>query len=200
MSKTDRTIDRRKALKQIAVGGAVIATIKPGDTLAGTHRHVHVASPASAAAPPWTPSFFNSHQNETVAILAELIIPATDTPGARAAKVNEFIDLMLGHEEAAAKREFIRGLEWIDRKSRELYGVNFKDSSSEQQNALLVTLASEKKTAPEDQPGVEFFNSIKGYTISGYYTSEIGLIKELGYTGNSYLAEFSGCTHPEHQK
>jgi hypothetical protein len=78
--------------------------------------------------------------------------------------------------------------------------VNFKDSSSEQQNALLVTLASEKKTAPEDQPGVEFFNSIKGYTISGYYTSEIGLIKELGYKGNSYLAEFPGCTHPEHQK
>ena len=200
MSNTDQTINRRTALKQIAVGGAVVATMKPGGTLAGTDRHVHIAAPASVTAVPWTPSFFNTHQNETVAILAELIIPATDTPGAKAAKVNEFIDLMLSHEETAAQREFLRGLEWIDGKSRELYGVTFKDSSSEQQHALLVRLSSATKAVLEDQAGVEFFNTIKGYTISGYYTSEIGLIKELGYKGNSYLDEFPGCTHPEHQK
>lgn len=197
MSDPDRSIDRRKALKQIAVGGAVIAVINP-DALAGTHHHLQ--APASAApAAPWKPLFFNTHQNETVIILSELIIPATDTPGAKAAKVNEFIDLMLSAQDAAAKQEFLRGLAWMDKKSHKLYGVNFKDATSEQQTALLVTLSSGKNTALEDQLGVEFFNTIKSYTINGYYTSEIGLLKELGYKGNSYLDEFPGCTHPEHQ-
>jgi hypothetical protein len=200
MSETDRSIDRRKALKQIAVGGAVIATINPGDAFAGTHQHVHAPGPPAAAAAPWKPLFFNAHQNETVIILSELIIPATDTPGAKAAKVNEFIDLMLSEEGSAAKKEFLRGLAWMDKKSQELYGVDFKDATPQQQTALLVTLSSGKNTTLEDQLGVEFFNMIKSYTINGYYTSEIGLIKELGYKGNSYLDEFPGCTHTEHQE
>jgi glucoside 3-dehydrogenase (cytochrome c) hitch-hiker subunit len=199
MSDTDRNIDRRKALKQLAVGGAVIATINPGDALGGTHQHVHAPAPPAAAAAAWKPLFFNAHQNETVIILSELIIPATDTPGAKAAKVNEFIDLMLSEQDAAAKKEFLGGLAWMDKKSHELYGVNFKEATPQQQAALLVTLSSGKNTALEDQLGVEFFNTIKTYTINGYYTSEVGLIKELGYKGNSYLDEFPGCTHPEHQ-
>jgi hypothetical protein len=36
-------------------------------------------------------------------------------------------------------------------------------------------------------------------TIDGYYTSEIGIKQELKYKGNTYLKEFKGCTHPEHQ-
>ena len=152
------------------------------------------------AAEPWKPLFFNAHQNETVIVLSELIIPTTDTPGAKAAKVNEFVDLMLSEESEDRKRDFIRGLSWTDKKSNELFGTNFKDATPEQQNALLVTLSSGKNTALEDQIGVEFFNTIKRHTIDGYYTSEIGLIKELGYKGNTYLDEFPGCTHPEHQK
>jgi len=181
----NKRMDRRTALKQIAVGGVVIATIpmldRSGSALAeGQHVHAMAAAPA-VAAEPWKPLFFNAHQNETVIVLSELIIPTTDTPGAKAAKVNEFVDLMLSEESEDRKRDF-------------------KDATPEQQNALLVTLSSGKNTALEDQIGVEFFNAIKRYTIDGYYTSEIGLIKELGYKGNTYLDEFPGCTHPEHQK
>ena len=195
-------IDRRAALKQIAVGGAVIATVPmlEGAALAALHDHGHAAAPVAVAAEPWKPLFFNAHQNETVVVLSELIIPATDTPGAKAAQVNEFIDLMLSEEDDANKRAFLRGLAWVDRKANELFGANFKDATAEQQNALLVTLSSGKNTALEDQVGTEFFNTMKTYTINGYYTSEIGLIKELGYKGNTYLDEFPGCTHPEHQK
>src|SRR5213596_2817922 len=195
-------IDRRAALKQIAVGGAVIATVPmlEGAALAALHDHGHAAAPVAAAAEPWKPLFFNAHQNETVIVLSELIIPTTDTPGAKAAKVNEFVDLMLSEEGEDRKTDFIRGLSWTDKKSNELFGTNFKDATPEQQNALLVTLSSGKNTALEDQIGVEFFNTIKRYTIDGYYTSEIGVIKELGYKGNTYLDEFPGCTHPEHQK
>jgi gluconate 2-dehydrogenase gamma chain len=196
-----KAMDRRTALKQIAVGGAVIATVPMLDrgAFAALHDHVHAAQTA-AAAQPWKPIFFNAHQNDTVVVLSELIIPATDTPGAKAAKVNEFVDLMLSEEEDANKRAFVRGLEWMDRKSKELFGANFKDATPEQQNALLVTISSGKNASLDEQIGVEFFNTIKTYTINGYYTSEIGLLKELGYKGNTYLDEFPGCTHPEHQK
>lgn len=199
----NKGINRRTALKQIAVGGAVIATVPMLErpAAASTGQHVHAAATVQTpAGAPWKALFFNAHQNETVVVLTELIIPATDTPGAKAAKVNEFIDLMLSEEDDATKRNFLRGLEWMDRKSHELYGTNFKNATPEQQNALLVTISSSKNTALEDQVGVEFFNTIKGYTINGYYTSEIGLIKELGYKGNTYLDEFPACTHPEHLK
>jgi hypothetical protein len=201
----NKGMDRRTALKQIAVGGVVIATVpmldKGSSALADGHRHVHPAAASPAvAAEAWKPLFLNAHQNETVTVLSELIIPATDTPGAKAAKVNEFIDLMLSEEVEEKKKDFVRGLAWIDKKSNELFGMNFKDATPEQQNALLVTLSSGKNTSLEDQVGVEFFSTMKGYTINGYYTSEIGLIKELGYKGNTYLDEFPGCTHPEHLK
>ena len=45
-----------------------------------------------------------------------------------------------------------------------------------------------------------FFRAMKGLTVDGYYTSEAGLTQELGWHGNSFLPEFKGCTHPEHQK
>ena len=197
---SEKNIDRRTALKQIAVGGVVIATVPmTGNAQQHLHTPAATARPAAAAVA-WKPLLFHPHQNETVTILSELIIPATETPGAKAAKVNEFIDLMLSEEDDATKRNFLRGLTWIDKKSNELYAANFKDATAEQQNALLVTLSSGKNSSLEDQVGVEFFNTMKAYTINGYYTTEIGLIKELGYKGNTYLDEFPGCTHPEHQK
>jgi len=36
-------------------------------------------------------------------------------------------------------------------------------------------------------------------TVEGFYTSEVGLIDVLEFQGNTYLSEFPGCTHPEHQ-
>lgn len=54
---------------------------------------------------------FNAHQNETVATIAELIIPATDTPGARAALVNQFIDLIVAEWYTEEERSrFLNGL------------------------------------------------------------------------------------------
>lgn len=45
--------------------------------------------------------------------------------------------------------------------------------------------------------GPEFFRLVKNLTADGYYTSRVGLIEELGYTGNTVLASFPSCTVPE---
>jgi hypothetical protein len=64
---------------------------------------------------------------------------------------------------------------------------------------MLLRLSDERNTDAADAPGAEFFQAIKSMTISGYYSTEIGLRQELGDDGRMMLAEFRGCDHPEHQ-
>ena len=146
------------------------------------------------------------HQNTTVITISELIIPETDTPGAKGAKVNEFIDLLLTEWfDAAEKNRFLEGLATIDAASRKRFGADFISCTHEQQLELMkqfddaamsfarsqriavktrTTSAHNIKTATAPahapmQPG-EFFYMLKKLTIFGYYTTEIGFSKELG--------------------
>jgi hypothetical protein len=155
------------------------------------------------AAPPgteWKPIFFDEHQNQTVEALTELIIPATDTPGAKEAQVNRLIDLMLNESEKDQKASFIQGLAWIDARSLRDHGKPFVNLTVEQQTVLLEPLADPKNGKAEDRQGVRFFEHLKDATIFGYYTSKIGLEQELQYGGGDYHTEYPGaCTHPEHQ-
>ena len=56
----------------------------------------------------WTPAFLDEHQNETLIALSDLIIPKTDTPGAKEALVNRFIDQVLAAESAQDQRDVSR--------------------------------------------------------------------------------------------
>ncbi len=205
MEETSKAPDasRRGALKKIALGTGALTTLPILGQAAGTAGMGHEAM-AAASAPPeasadWKPLFFDTHQNETVIALTELIIPETDTPGAKAALVNRFLDLWLNEEEADRQKFFLEGLAWIDGRSIELYGQPFVDLSNEQQTRLLTPLADPDNRKPEDQPGVRFFDELKGMTIFGYYSSKIGLEQELQYAGDDYHTEFPGaCNHPEH--
>ena len=148
----------------------------------------------------WKPLFFDEHQNQTVIALTEIMIPQTDTPGAKAALVNRYIDLVLNEEDSDVQKSAIEGLAWIDGRSLKLHGKPFIQLASDQQTALLTPLADPANRNPEDQPGVRFFNDFKDLTIFGYYTSQPGLERELEYTGDDYHTDFPGaCTHPEHQ-
>jgi hypothetical protein len=198
-------LDRRQALRKLAVGGLGAATSPLWSdkltelALAHADPHTHAAAAPAAAATTWTPKVFDAHQNETVVTISELIIPQTDTPGAKATKVNEFIDLVLSDAQPAERKEFLRGLLWMDTRSKELFGTDFVSSSPQQQTALLTIVSSPGNTSSGDQLGREFFEAIKGMTITGYYTSEVGLKQELGEDGNLFFMEYPGCTHPEHK-
>src|SRR5579863_4327755 len=105
---------RRGALKKIALGAGAVTTLPIFGQATSEGRQARPASPAGMAEmlpgehttpishPNWKPVFFDEHQNETVIALTELIIPQTDTPGAKAALVNRFIDLMLNDEDAGS--------------------------------------------------------------------------------------------------
>ena len=198
------TLDRRQALRTLAFGGiGAVAAPAWAEALAGiahSHAdHAHTTVAAAAEAGPWVPKAFDAHQNETVVVLSELIIPQTDTPGAKAAKVNEFVDLVLSDASESDRKQFLKGLAWMDARAQQLFGTDFVSASPEQQTALLTILASAKNKAFEDQVGIDFFNAIKGLTITGYYTSEIGMKQELGDDGQLFFLEYPGCTHPQHK-
>jgi hypothetical protein len=193
-------LNRRDALRALAAGtaGAVASATWVESLSVLAQAHAHAAAPL-AAAQAWAPRVLTARQNAAVVMLTELIIPETDTPGAKAAGVNRFIDGVLHEAQAADRETFIRGLAWIDERSGSLFGQDFAEADVAQQTTLLSSLADDNNTAEGDRPGVEFFRAIKSMTISGYYTTEIGLRRELGDDGRLMLAEFEGCTHPEHQ-
>jgi len=195
---------RREALKKMALGaGAAWFPILGQSVTPAMARaaHRHPAGPETLApAADWKPLFFDEHQNATVEALTELIIPSTGTPGAKAAMVNRFIDLLLSDEDADKQKKFYEGLAWLDARSLTAHGAPFVKLAPEQQSALLEPLADPNNSNPKDKPGVEFFEELKGLTIFGYYTSKIGMEQELEYGGDDYHTEFPGaCTHPEHQ-
>lgn len=194
-------MDRRDALRRLVAAGAGTAL-----TPAWVGRLVSIAQTRASHGPieqverPWRPKILTSHQDRTVAALGELIIPATESGGAAAARVNEFIDAILDDAYEAERREFLGGLAWLDARCKELFGADFVDCTGDQQTALLTIISSDRNTALEDRTGVAFFKAIKAMTITGYYNSEVGMREELGDDGVLFFADDEGCAHSQHQK
>jgi hypothetical protein len=125
------------------------------------------------------------HQHETVATLAELIIPETDTPGARAAGVSGFIDLIVAEWYTAEERtRFLEGIADIDRRSQVAIGRLFVEAPQSYQEQILSELESELLTFRQagGKPEEHFFHQIKYLTLYGYYTSRVGVEHELHWT------------------
>jgi hypothetical protein len=196
-------IDRRTALRGIAVGvGATASALWVTELAALADEqavHTHIALAVQQGAPAWTPKVLWQPQLATVATLAELIIPTTDTPGGRAAQVDRFVDYTLSLASFTARAEFTAGLSWLDERSKSLFGRPFTGATEAQQIDLLTRLSAEDAATREGPIGAQFFAAIKSMTITGYYSSEIGLRQELGDSGQLMLAAFEGCTHSEHQ-
>jgi hypothetical protein len=178
--------DRRGALKIISAIGATCAYPYAADELYGqSAEHHHESAPAAPL--PAEPSFFNAEQFRMVTRIADLIIPATDTPGAVGAGVPMYIDMVVGKNKGEQKL-VTEGLEALSKK-------NFLDLPEAGQLALLQPLCEAADDGESKDRLVQFFRTIKNLTADGYYTSQIGLIQELGYSGNTVMAEFPTCMH-----
>ena len=106
-SGSQQGVNRREALRRLAVGGAAAAALPSWvETLSAfalDHAHTHGQRAAAKTAAAWKPKILTVHQNSTVITLSELIIPQTDTPGAKAANVNRFIDGVLSEGPTAER-------------------------------------------------------------------------------------------------
>jgi hypothetical protein len=178
---------RREALR-ILTAGSLLPALTP--ELFAFYRQ---AQPASG----YALRTLNGHSNDTVVAMIDQIIPATDTPGAKAARVNEFIDVILTEwANDEERRNFLNGLADVDKQSNALFSKDFAAASPEQQMTLLRSLDEtaeviRPKSTSEDRPPIwepggrdyqlqdDFFTVFKNLTLHGYYTSEIGFSQEL---------------------
>jgi hypothetical protein len=167
MTGDRKRMDRRTALALIAAG------VVPSRVAIAQHQiHAAKAHPGS-----YTLQFFTPGEHRVLDRVSEMIIPSDEhSPGAAGARVADFIDLVMANSTAQVQLRWRAGIE------------SFGGSAS----ATMLDKAAAEERAPTSDAG-RFFVELKRMTLHAYYTSEIGLRKELGYLGPEVLASFPGC-------
>jgi len=176
--------------------------------------------PAGAAAQgattlTWAPRGLTSAQAKVLDVVAELIMPATDTPGAREAGVPKFVDQAVADYCTPADAQAIRsGLDRIDADARAAHGAAFTALTPAQQTALLqrydaegrgprtpaaavgrgeteTGLANQPNAAVAPPKGPPFFPVLKDLVTVSYFTSRLGATKAVRYDPNP--GAYRGC-------
>ena len=179
----------RRALFQIAAATAAAAQ---------THDNHAPAATATPAKSAYERKVFDARQWRTVQVLCDLVIPADQHSGsATQAGVHEFIDDWLdfrrredGTDTPVALIQ--GGLAWLDQESNRLFGKDFAAAAAADQKQILDRIAWPAKAAPEDARWVRFFNRFRDLTVSGFFSSKMG-IADLPYLGNRPVAQWKGC-------
>lgn len=159
---------------------------------------------------PWTPLFLDPHQNLTYIALAEHLVP-----GATAAKVNQFVDLLLSVDSLERQRRFVEAVAAFDAMAGRFRRA-YKDCTPRQQIEMLTwasqqpsgdgethapgwaaRMRKDEEAAPRKVTLRDYFDTLKSWTSEAYYSSEPGK-KSLGWTGRVFWSTYPGCPHPPH--
>jgi hypothetical protein len=120
----------------------------------------------------------------TMSILCDIIIPKDEISGsASEAKVPEFIEFMV-KDRPENQIPMRGGLRWLDVQCLKRFDKSFVDCTEPQRMEMVDEIAWPKKAKPEMAQGVAFFNLMRDFTASGFFTSQMG-VKDLGYAGNT---------------
>jgi hypothetical protein len=116
--------------------------------------------------------------------VAETILPATDTPGAKAAAVGAFMKVMVTDCYTKEQQDvFMKGIEDLDKKALAATQQKFVDCSTEQRHTLLTTLEKEAKTFNEASEAkktpTHYYTLMKQLTLWGFFTSQTGMTESL---------------------
>lgn len=212
-----RALNRREWIARM-LGGVTAGIAFPGLGAAHSVRELLADSSAlakadaSVAAADWTPEFMDSFQAETLAALAERIIP-----GSSRAQVARFIDTLLSVDKLENQKRFLNSLAEFESASMKKFGHSYKDLTETQQDEIL-TMASTADSGHPRAPGGrrrrraslgpppaasgqehetirDHFDNLKGWVQGAYFSSEVGM-RELGWTGEVMFESFPGCDHP----
>jgi len=176
-------MERRKLHKLVA-----LTALSPKVDVLQAAAACHVdAAPAKPDLTQDKLQFFSEDESRLLDGLMEMIIPAdSHSPGAHAAKTNLFADLMVATGDDSAKKQWQDGLRLI------------REEAARSSLAEALRKASVNEGNPQTDLE-QFFALLKQMTVDGYYTSETAIHQDMEYLGNTYLAAFPECTHPEHQ-
>ncbi len=188
-------MDRRESLKSMMVasiaGTAFISTsgckvegdtttLKVDDKLYG-----RIASEKEWDKEVTSKIYFTEHEAQTIATLCDIILPATDTAGSASdAEVPAFIEF-ISKDLPVHQLPLRGGIAWLDSLARGRFDATFIDCTSDQQIDIIEDIAypDPDDLKPDLAVGISFFDRMRNLTMTGYYTSRIG-INDLGYKGN----------------
>lgn len=195
-------MDRREAIRRttLLMGGALSASAVAA---------VMSGCKAAPVDPDWTPTYLSREHANTVAEIAERILPTTDTPGAIDAGVHRFIDIFLkDNASEEEQKQFAAGLEDIENRASASYGKSFVKLTPEEMDGVLGQLSTAGSEKSEDDMASEmanegenvqgggfdpqkFFSGIRQLTLLGYFTSEVGATQALKM--DAIPGEYLGC-------
>lgn len=207
-------LNRRQVMQRM-LGTAGAGLALPG--LAAAHPvHNHLmsdstmsAAEAAASDANWEPVFLDPHQNETLIVLAERIVPNSTT-----AQVNRFVDLLISVDTQENQKKFLSSLGAFDHEGITRYDQPFKDLTEDQQIEILTAASTAKagdresdsygsrsegaaKTGEEPVLTMrDHFENVKSWVSGAFYSSEVGM-RELGWTGQVVWDSFPGCEHSD---
>ncbi|MGH7654600.1 MAG: gluconate 2-dehydrogenase subunit 3 family protein [Gemmatimonadaceae bacterium] len=189
-----RNPSRRDILKAAAIAPLAFVPFSHADAaLAAAHAMEALQGQAGGVA--YVPKFFHADEWKELRVLVNLIIPKDERSGsATDAGVPEFMDFICiaYPDRQASMRD---GLRWLDALAYDTYHKNFANCSDAEHRAMLDQIAWPGKAAPEMREGVQYFNRIRDFTASGFFSSQMG-VKDIGYIGNAALPAWHGCPKP----
>jgi gluconate 2-dehydrogenase gamma chain len=149
------------------------------------HQHAHPSNKKAL----YRFAFLNAAERRTLRVLMDRIVPADDrSSGALGACVDEYVDFILVHADPPLQETWRKGLKG--------YGEAIAGSSLDQVDRFLEQQArNEFSPATDDEA---FFVLLKAAVTEGFYTSEQGIVNELGYKGLTFALDFDGCPHASH--
>lgn len=177
-------MDRREALRRTALlmGGAVSAPAIMG-VLKGCTARPGVD---------WKPEFLNEEQASIITDVSEIIIPRTDTPGAKDAGVPSFIDQMLKEVYSEEdQKKFAEGLAAFNEGAEGEFGEAFAGLDDEDKAAYVRKVHDEAVNSTEERSERPFILTMKELTMLGFFTSEPGATQVLQYV--PVPGAYKGC-------
>ena len=189
---------RRDLLRNIALTSVGVATASTGITANTTQSENlldGVKKKKSKAAPGRTPeeeirdaklmaeTFFTPHEMATLTVLCDIILPADAASGsASQAGVPAFIEF-IAKDMPYQQTPLRGGMMWLDNQSMKRFGKKFVEASAPERIQIVDDIAYPEQAKPAMKQGVAFFNLMRDLTMTGFYTTEMG-INDLGYIGN----------------
>jgi hypothetical protein len=193
-----------------SIGSGAVAPVVAQDHPIGRHAESAGLEQADAKskAAAYKPVFLDQHQFDTLASLAERLVP-----GAARSRSSEFIDQLLAVDSAEDQRQFLTALGAFEGRALAVGGKPWKTLAEADQIAILTDASTMASGRPAPKPWAsgqpvsgggpsqpvtltlrDHFDVLKGWVAGAYYSSEIGL-RELGWTGTVAHPAFPGCEH-----
>ena len=127
--------------------------------------------------------FFTDSELKLLTNLVDIIVPAEGkSPAASAVGVPAFIEFM-AKDKPELQTPLRGGMRWLDHEANKRFNHDFLELGYYDKINIIDDIAYPEQARPEMSQGVAFFNTLRGLTLTGFYTTKEGF-EDLGYVGN----------------